>query len=352
MWECLGSFLRDLIALPGVSGREEQVRRRVQAEWEPLVDQISVSRLGSLHGIKHGSGPAPRPCLMLAAHMDAVGLMVREIVDGWLRVCAIGHLDARVLPGTLVLVHGRRDLPGIVALPPPHCLPEEARQGPPRLEYLLIDLGLPAADVSRWVRPGDPVSFSNLAVCLAEDALAGHSLDNRASVAALTHCLRLLTERHHAWDILAVATTREETQYGGAWTSAFALRPSIAIAVDVTYASGLGQPEHRTFALRGGPTNGWGSDIHPGIHTALTAAAARCQIPLNVEWLPSHSGTDARALQVSAEAIPTGVVSIPLRYMHTPVEVVALSEVRRAGELLAEFAAGLPAGFLQTLALE
>ncbi len=346
------SFLKELIEQPGVSGREELVRQRIQAEWQPLVDEVSVSPLGSLHGIKHGSSPAPRPSLMLAAHMDAVGLMVREIVDGWLRVCAIGNLDARVLPGTPVMVHGRRDLPGLIALPPPHCLPEEARQGPPRLEYLLVDLALPAAEVSRWVRPGDPVSFSNPAVCLAEDALAGHSLDNRASVAALTHCLRLLTERHHAWDILAVATTREETQFGGAWTSAFALRPSIAIAIDVTYASGLGQPEHRAFALRGGPTNGWGSDIHPGIHAALKAAAARCQIPLHAEWLPSHSGTDARALQVSAEAIPTGVVSIPLRYMHTPVEVVALSEVRRAGELLAEFAAGLPPDFLQTLVLE
>ncbi len=338
--------------LPGVSGREEPVRRRVQAEWEPLVDEVSVSPLGSLHGIQRGSADEPRPSLMLAAHMDAVGLIVREVVGGWLRVGAIGGLDPRVLPGTPVTVHGRRDLPGLIVLPPPHCLPEQARQGPPRLESLLIDLGLPAAEVSRSVRPGDFVSYSNPAVCLAEDALAGHSLDNRASVAAVTHCLRRLREREHAWDVLAVATTREETQYGGAWTSAFALRPSMAIAVDVTYASGPGQPEHKTFALRGGPTNGWGSDIHPGIHAALKAAAERCQIPLNVEWLPTHSGTDAWALQVSAEAIPTGVISIPLRYMHAPVEVVALGEVRRTGELLAEFAAGLPPDFLDSLRLE
>ncbi len=352
MSDSLACFLKELIDLPGVSSREEPVRLRVQAEWHPLVDEISVSRLGSLHAIKHGSAPAPRPSLMLAAHMDAVGLMVREIVDGWLRVEPLGTLDPRVLPGQPVTVYGRRDLPGLVVLPPPHCLPEEARQGPPRLEHLLIDVGLPADEVSRWVRPGDVVSFAGPPIELADDALAGHSLDNRASVAAVTHCLHLLQDRQHAWDVVAVATTREELHYGGAWTSSFALRPSIAIAVDVTYASGPGQPEHKTFALRGGPTNGWGSDIHPGIHAALKEAAERSHIPLTVEWLPSYSGTDARALQVSAEAIPTGVVSIPLRYMHTPVEVVAISEVRRAGELLAEFAAGLQTEFLNALALE
>lgn len=345
-------FLQELMQLPGVSGREEAVRLRLQAEWASLVDEVSTSPLGSLHAVKRGSGPAPRPSLMLAAHMDTVGLMVRDIVDSFLRVSAIGSLDARLLPGSIVTVHGRQDLPGLIVLPPPHCLPEETRQGPPRLECLLVDLGLPAAEVHRWVRPGDPVSFSNPPLRLAEDALAGPSLDNRASVAALTHCLRLLTERQHAWDILAVATTREETQYGGASTSAFALRPSAAIAIDVTYASGPGQPEHRTFQLRGGPTNGWGSDIHPGIHLAIKAAADRCQIPLNIEWLPTHSGTDARVLQVAAEPIPTGVVSIPLRYMHTPVEVVALGEVQRAGELLAEFAAGLLPEFLNTLMLD
>lgn len=352
MSESLASFLKELIDLPGVSSREEPVRLRVQAEWHPLVDEMTVSRLGSLHGFKYGSAPAPRPSLMLAAHMDAVGLMVREIVAGWLRVEPLGSLDPRVLPGQSVTVHGRRDLPGLVVLPPPHCLPEEARQGPPRLEDLLIDVGLPAEEVGRWIRPGDVVSFSVRPIQLAMDALAGHSLDNRASVAAVTHCLRLLQDRQHAWDVVAVATTREELHYGGAWTSAFDLRPSIAIAIDVTYASGPGQPEHKTFALRGGPTNGRGSDVHPGIHAALKEAAERSQIPLNDEWLPSHSGTDARALQVSAGAIPTGVVSIPLRYMHTPLEVVAVNEICRAGELLAEFAAGLQPDFLSSLVLE
>ncbi|MEW6568545.1 MAG: M20/M25/M40 family metallo-hydrolase [Chloroflexota bacterium] len=348
----LHNFLKELIDLPGISGFEASVCQRIHAEWQPLADEISISPLGSLHALKRGSAPAPRPSLMLAAHMDAVGLMVRDLVDGWLRIVPIGVLDPRILPGQPVTVHGRKDLPGLIVLPPPHCLPEEARQGPPRIEHLLIDLGLPLGQVRRWVRPGDPVSFSGAPFQLGDDLLVGHSLDNRASVAALTHCLQLLQGRDHAWDVLLVATTQEETHLGGAWTSGFALRPSAAVAVDVTYASGLGQPEHKTFALRGGPTNGWGSDIHPGMHRALKAAAERIEIPLNVEWLPTHSGTDARALQVAAEPIPTGVVGIPLRYMHTPVEVVALAEIRRAGRLLAEFATGLQPDFLHSLTLE
>ncbi len=135
----------------------------------------------------------------------------------------------------------------------------------------------------------------------------------------------------------------------GASTSGFELRPSLAVAVDVTFAASPGVPEHLTFPLGKGPTNGWGPNLHPSVYKALEQAASRVEIPLSAEVMPGHSGTDAWALQITAEGIPTGLVSIPLRYMHTPVEVVSLNDIRRAGRLLAEFAAALPGDFIDQL---
>jgi endoglucanase len=286
---------------------------------------------------------------MLAAHMDSIGLMVSDIVDGYLRVTEIGGLDARVLPGQPVTVHGQRELAGLLVQPPPHSLPQDGRKGPVALEHLLVEVGLSERQVDRLVRPGDLISFRQEPIDLQGDRVAGHSLDNRASLAALTVCLRELQRREHSWDVVAVATTQEEETMVGALTSAYQLQPSLAVAVDVTWARGPGLPEHRTFPVGEGPTNGWGPNIHPGVHEALKQAANRVEIPLTKEILPKHSGTDAYAMQVAREGIPTGLVSIPLKYMHTPVEVISMKDVERAGRLLAEFACGLDADFMSGL---
>jgi len=340
-------LLKELIELPGLSGYEGPVQERMRVEWEPLSDEVRVGRIGSLYATKRGSGRQPRKSVMLAAHMDAIGMMVSEFVDGFIRVAPIGGLDARVLPGQPVIVHGRRELPGIVVHPPMHSLPEELRRKPIPLEYLLVDVGVP--NPARTVRIGDLISFAQQPIELGEDVLSGHSLDNRASLVAITECLRELGRREHEWDVLAVATVQEEEGFAGAYAAGFELKPTIAIAVDVTFARGPGLREHKTFPLGKGPANGWGPNIHPGIYSALESAARRVEIPLTREVLPVHSGTDAYALQIAGEGIPTGLISIPLKYMHTPVEVVSLKDVRRAGRLLAEFVAGLETDFMETL---
>ncbi|MFV1859124.1 MAG: M42 family peptidase [Anaerolineales bacterium] len=341
------SLLKELIQLPGLSGYEGPVQQRMRAEWEPLSDEVRVGRIGSLYATKRGSGQEPRKSVMLAAHMDAIGLMVSELVDGFIRVAPIGGLDARVLPGQPVIVHGRRELPGIVVQPPMHSLPENLRRKPIPLEYLLVDVGLP--NPARVVRTGDLISFAQPPIELGEEVLSGHSLDNRASLVAITECLRELGRREHEWDVVAVATVQEEETFAGAYAAGFELKPSVAIAIDVTFARGPGLPEHKTFPLGKGPTNGWGPSMHPGIYSALEAAAKRVEIPLAREVLPSNCGTDAFALQIAGEGIPTGLISIPLKYMHTPVEVVSLKDVRRTGRLLAEFVAGLNSDFMDTL---
>jgi tetrahedral aminopeptidase len=345
----LNKFLKSLISAPGLSGFEAPVRDLIRAAWEPLTDEIGVSRLGSLHARVNGSAPEPRPALLLAAHMDAIGLMVSAVQQGFLRLTGIGGLDARVLPGQVVRVHGREELPGVVVQPPGHLLPSKTGDGPVPLEYLLVDVGLLPEKVEQLVRVGDLVSFDSAPLEMGADVFAGHSLDNRASVAAVTHCLQELRSYRHAWDIWAVATTQEEATLGGALTSAYALQPDLAVAIDVTFGSSPGSPSHKTFPMGKGITLGWGPNVHSGVFRVFQELAERLEIPYQVEVMPRHSGTDAYGLQIARAGIPTMVVSIPLRYMHTPVEVISMKDITRAGRLLAAFAASLEIDFLQNL---
>src|SRR3972149_220301 len=343
------AFLKELVSLPALCARDKPVRDRIRREWEPMVDEIGTSRLGNLHGIKHGSGPSPRSQVLNATHMDAIGMMVSEIVEGFLRLQVIGGLDPRMLLGLPVVVHGRRRLEGTIVQPPEACLPPAARRSAVAFEHLLIDVGLPPRQVTRYVRPGEIVSFAIAPFHLGEDFLAGHSLNSRASVAAWTVCLLELQRRNHLWDVIAVATAQNEKTAGGALTSAYMLQPDMAIAVGVTNGRGPGVAEHQGFILGEGPTNGWGPSIHPGIHRKIQTAAQREDIELRDEIMPVLTGGEAEGLQIAREGIPTGVISIPLRYLHTSVELVALSDIRRTGRLLASFVSGLESDFAETL---
>ena len=348
------AHLKALCSAPGISGYEGPVRDVIRPVWGPLSGELHEDPLGTLWAVRHGSGPEPRPRLMLAAHMDAIGLMVTGREGEFLRVTQIGGIDARVLPGQVVTVHGRRDLPAVVVLPPPFLLPKARRDNVAPVTELLIDTGLPAERLGELVRTADLVSFAQPPLELLNEHLAAKSLDNRASVAALSLCLEALQGRAHAWDVLAVATVQEEIGLRGARTAAFSLQPELAVAIDVTYGSDANTREfsYRTLPLGGGPALGLGPNIHTGLHTAIKLAAERAEIPYSIEAMPDHSGTDAFAMQVAREGIPTMVVSIPLRSMHTPVEVVSLKDIARTGRLLAEFIVGLNADFMQTLTLD
>jgi endoglucanase len=345
-------FLKELITAPGLSGHEGPVKTLIENAWEPITDELYTSRLGSLHGLLEGNLPEPRPGILLATHMDAIGLMVTGISEGFLRITEIGGIDHRVLPGQLVTVHAREELPGVVIQPPAFLLPPDSGNGPVLLEDLLIDIGLMPREVARKVRVGDLVSFAQEPIELGDQLLAGHTLDNRASVTALTYCLDELKNRTHAWDVWAVATVQEEETFGGAFTSAHSLDPDLAVAIDVTFASGPGAPDHETYEMGKGVTLGWGPNIHPGLHRAFKKIIDQLEIPYELEPQPRHSGTDAYAMQVSRAGIPTMVVSIPLRYMHTPVEVVSMKDIRRTGRLLAEFVCSLHENFMNELKVD
>jgi endoglucanase len=217
------------------------------------------------------------------------------------------------------------------------------------LEYLLVDVGLLPDEVARLVRVGDPVSFAQPPLMTGDETLVGHTLDNRAAVAALTHCLELLYSRPHVWDVWAVATVQEETTTGGALTSAFQLHPSLCVAIDVTFGSEPSSPSHLTFPMGKGPTLMWGPVVHPFLYKTIKELSERLEIPFSVEPAPRYSATDSDAMQVVAEGIPNVVIGIPLRYMHTPVEMIALKDVSRTGRLVAEFIAQLDESFMEKL---
>lgn len=347
------SFLKQLMSLPGLTAYEDPVREVISEAWKPLVDELTVSRMGSLHGLKRGSAPEPRPRILLAAHMDAIGLIVTGITSGgFVRVFRVGGVDPRILPGMPVIVYGRRELPGVIVQPSDNLLPTSVRGKPVKIEYLLVDTGLEENEVREQVRVGDLVAFATDPTDLTGDTVYGHSIDNRGSVAALTVCLEELRRVQHAWDVYAVATVQEEETLMGGFTSPYEIRPQIAVAVDVTHAKGPGASDWRTVPLGKGCTLDWGPNTHPVLYEEFRSLAERLDMPYQPAVYPSGSGTDAMGMQIVAEGIPTMVVSIPLRYMHTPVELVSYKDITRAGHLLAQFIAGLEPDFVEKLKYE
>lgn len=343
----ISPFLKSLLSSAGISGHESSVADLIHACWKPLADEIHLSRLGSIHALRRGTASEPRPRLLLSAHMDAVGMMVAGIEDGFLRLTEIGGLDPRLLPGQPVTVHARQPLQGIIVARPPSLMPDDEKKDAPGWDHLLVDVGLTPRQASQRVRTGDLVSFANEPIELGEGIISGHSLDNRASVAALTLALEAVSAKNHAWDVWFASTVQEELGYAGAATSAFALRPDLAIVVDVTYGKGAGSSGWEYFPLGGGPTLGIGPHIHPFLLKHLRALADELEIPYSIEPMPESSLTETDAIQLSRAGVPTAVVSIPIRYMHSPVEVAALIDIQRAARLLAEFIMRLDADFLQ-----
>lgn len=342
-------LLKKLLEAPGLSGYETPVHQVIKDAWQPLCDEIETSRLGSLHALKRGVAPQPRPSLLLAAHMDEIGFMTTGFADGFLRFTEIGGVDRRILPGQAVIVHGKKDISGVIVSPPRQLLPPEFQSGVLPVQYFLIDTGLDARQVDQLVKVGDRISFAQPPVEFSDDILVCHALDNRVSVAAVTMCLQMLKNRQLQWDVWAVATVQEEETLGGAVTSGYQIRPSLAVILDVTFGSSPGVPTHKSFPIGKGITLGWGPTTHPFLHEEFKKCAERMEIPCTTEVMPRRSATDADSLQTTMEGIPTIVIGIPLRYMHTPVEMVSLKDIERAGRLMAEFASGLDIDFMQKI---
>jgi endoglucanase len=369
----LATHLADLVKASSITGRERAVADLLLDQWAPLVDEARLDRLGSYIGLKRGEGsaselrslpfPGPEtapgrpgarhespPRIMAAAHIDSIGGMVTKIEPGgFLRFTTVGGVDRRLLMAQEVEVHGSRTLIGLVGSKPPHVTTVEERSKLIPVDDLYIDTGLSEAEVREAVSLGAPVLPRFEFRRLQGERISSRYMDNRASVAALMIALEELKHLRHTADFFAVGTVGEE--FGGlpgATTSTFAIKPDIGLAVDVTFAKHPGSEED-SFPLGEGPTIGVGPNCSPKLARLMRNVAKDLGINYSLEVMPGPSGTDAWGMQVVRGGVATGVLSIPIRYMHTPVETIDLADIRAAGRLLAHLVARVDAAVVEDM---
>ncbi len=346
----LKNHLKTLVEAHGPSGHEGPIRAILKDAWKDLTDEMETDGLGSLIGIKRATRPLDQTRkIMLAAHMDEIGLMVRDVVDGFIYVHRISGVDNRVMLAQPVIVHGKQALPGVVAAAPPHLLTAAERRKYPSFDEMVIDVGLPADEVAQLVTIGDLITPDVELIELANNRFAAKAMDDRACVAAVTVCLNHLKTMNHSWDVYAAATVQEETGLLGAETAAYKIKPDIAIALDVGFAEQPGIESDEAITMGGGPSLGIGPNFHIRLNEKIEEVANYHEIKMQTETLPGRSGTDAWAIQVSQHGIPTALFSLPLRNMHSPVETLDLNDIERTGRLLAHVIASLDADFLATI---
>lgn len=343
-------LLKALSEASGISGYEDEVAAIAADAFEPLVDDLRRDAMGNLIGLKCGTGSDPRRRIMLAGHMDEIGLMVTQLEEGFIRFTQVGGFDVRTLPGQHVLVHGRRPLPGLIGCRPPHVLgPGEAGKVIP-MDKLFIDVGLAPEALEAAVQVGDLITIKAPFRELKGGRVCGKAFDDRAAVAAIAVCLELLQGMQHEWDVYAVATVQEEVGLRGAFTSTFGILPDIGIAIDVGFGKQPGVGEPQAVELGEGPSLSMGPNIHPALFKSIKSVADDNEVPLQTTVAPRGTGTDANAMQITRAGIPTALLSIPERNMHTPIETLTTKDVTRTGRLLALFIASLDDASLEGLA--
>lgn len=338
-------FLRSLVETPSPTGAEEPVAALVRTRLSSVADEVQTNTMGSVHAVLEGTGAGPS--LMLAAHMDEIGLMVTYISDdGFLSIAAVGGVDAAILPGMRVDVHtASGTLRGIVGRKPIHLIEADERKKVTPLDKLVIDLGMPGKKVRKLVRVGDVITFGVGFERFGKGMAVSRAFDDKCGVWVACRVMEELRAAGRAKGaFIAAATVQEEIGTRGAMTSAYGVNPDVAIAFDVTHATdypGIDKAKYGAITCGEGPVIARGPNINPLVFDRLVAAAEAEGIPYQFEAEPSVTGTDARAIQVTRGGIPTGLVSVPLRYMHTPTEVIALEDLENTVRLITRFALDL-----------
>lgn len=318
----------------GPSGCEGGALRVAEELLRPYVDDARLDVMGNLIAIKRCAKPAA-PTVMLDAHMDEIGLIITGYEKGFLRFHALGGVDPRMLPALEVKLLTEEPMYGVIDTLPPHLLDAEEREKPLAADKLYIDVGLDEDAVRRLVPLGTAAVFASRVGRLGENRLCGKSMDDRSCVAVLIRALQLLEGEELNCHVALLLAAQEELGCRGAVTGAYAVAPEAAIAVDVTHGQSPDAPKSETFVLGGGPAIGVGPNINRAVSDKLISLAKAAEIDVQIEVLPGHSGTDAWPIQVSREGVATGVLSLPLRYMHTPLEVLDLRDAESCARLLA-----------------
>ena len=336
-------FLLRLLDTPGPSGFETAPAKVWRDQAASFADDVMTDVSGNTIATINPSGS---PRLMLAGHIDEIGLMIVHVdSDGFVYFQTIGGWDSQVLVAQRVIVQSKGGpVEGVIGKKAVHLISSGERDKVTKVSDLWIDIGAKnKKDALKRVAIGDPVVLASRALALPNNRVASRSIDNRIGAYVVLEALRKLSRRQPKAAVFAVATTQEEIAWsgGGARTSATALDPDCAIAVDVTHATdhpGVDKKVHGDFALGGGPVLSRGSAVNPVVFEMLTAAARAGKIPYTVQAAPRDTGTDADAIFSARQGIATGLVSVPNRYMHSPNEMVDVGDLDKAAKLLARFA--------------
>jgi len=340
-------LLQTLLTTPGPSGYEGAAA----AAWREAASafaEVSADNLGS--SVARVRGTNDGPLLAIVGHIDEIGVHISHVDDeGFLRFGSVGGWDPIILVGQRVTVLTRKGpIPGVIGKKPIHLMKDEDRKRVPELKDLHIDIGAKDGDDARaMVRIGDVAVIAGEPVELPNGRVAARAMDNRIGCYVALEAARLVAEAGGAaGDVAAVAAVQEEITFAGSRTTAFSLAPDVAVAVDVTFATdqpGVELGELTKHPLGSGPSLTRGSTIHPRVFELLHEAAEAEGIPFTVAAAGRSTGTDADAIYLSRAGIPTALVSVPLRYMHSPVEVCQLDDVENAAKLIAAFALRLAA---------
>ncbi len=332
------AFLEELMSVPSPSGFEQPGQKVIRKYLAGVADEIRTD----VHGnVIAAINPQAETRVMLAGHVDEIGLMITHVTEkGYIHFASIGGVDAALVPGMRVHIHGRKgDVLGVIGKKPIHHMDEEDRKRVPKMRDLWIDIGAKdRKEVEKHCAIGDAVTFTYGYERLLNDMVVARGFDDRIGAFVVAEVLRTLAGKKAPVGVFAVSTVQEEVGLRGARTSAFGIDPHAGIAVDVGFATDFPDADQRTYGeiyMGKGPILSRGGNINPVLGRLIEESADKGKIPYQVVGEPRATGTDANAIQLNRAGVAAALISIPNRYMHTPVEVVSLDDVSNAVKLIA-----------------
>lgn len=331
------SVLKDLSQCTAISGYEKNLALKLKDLFGKMCDTVEVDRFFNVIGTKKGCSDHGKK-VMITAHMDEIGLIVTGIDEkGFISFSSVGGVDSKILLAQEVIIHGKKEFIGIIGAKPPHLLKPDESKKAPQMKDLVIDTGLCADEVKSNISVGDLISFRAVPFELKGSKLASKSLDNRASVVALLEIVNELSVIKHKSEVYLVATSQEEVGLAGAKTVAYNITPDVAIVIDVCHGDIPDASKDETYSLGKGPAIGVGPVLNKNLTKKMIELAKEQNISYQIDIEHGSTGTEAWATQVSRAGIPTLLVSIPLRYMHTSVETLHMDDIKNTGRLVARF---------------
>jgi endoglucanase len=337
-------FLKKLLHTPSPSGCEAEIQKVCKAYANPFVEDVYKDVHGNQFHVRNKDAAVR---IMLAGHIDEIGLMVNTIDDrGFIGFVAIGGVDSAVLGGQRIVVHGAKGtVPGVIGRKAIHLTPQEERNKALELHQMWVDIGAKdKKDALKVVAIGDPITIDAGYLELRDNKVIARAFDDRIGAFVCLEAMRLIARRTVNVAVFCVTTVQEEVGLRGATTSAYGCQPDAGIAVDVGWATDHPRGDGDRYghvAIGEGPIIDRGPNINPVVHKGLVETAKKHRIPIQHMAAPRGTGTDANAMQLSRGGVATALVGIPNRYMHTPVELVSLTDVENAAKLVAEWVCSL-----------